>query len=129
MAINQETLNSIISGLSNIPKKSEIDTPTNNIDALATETTDGLMSSSDKIVLNTIIESGGLGYEHPTTSGYKHIPAGGSEGQILRWESDGTAKWDNEVLYNLATTSSNGLMSSTDKANLDAAVTKLNGIK
>ena len=36
MAINQETLNSIISGLSNMPKKSEIDTPTNNIDTLAT---------------------------------------------------------------------------------------------
>lgn len=29
-------------------------------------------------------------YSHPTIPGYKHIPAGGSSGQILRYESDGT---------------------------------------
>lgn len=33
-------------------------------------------------------------YTHPTTSGYKHIPAGGSTGQILRWFADGTAAWE-----------------------------------
>ncbi len=33
-------------------------------------------------------------YTHPNTSGNKHIPAGGSSGQILRWNSDGTAVWD-----------------------------------
>lgn len=32
-------------------------------------------------------------YTHPTTSGNKHIPAGGSSGQILKWSSDGTAVW------------------------------------
>lgn len=32
-------------------------------------------------------------YTHPTTSGNKHIPAGGSSGQILRWSADGTAVW------------------------------------
>ena len=32
-------------------------------------------------------------YTHPTTSGNKHIPSGGSSGQILRWSSDGTATW------------------------------------
>lgn len=32
-------------------------------------------------------------YTHPTTSGNKHIPSGGSSGQILGWSSDGTAKW------------------------------------
>ena len=30
-------------------------------------------------------------YTHPTTSGNKHIPSGGSSGQILRWSADGTA--------------------------------------
>lgn len=35
-------------------------------------------------------------YTHPTTSGNKHIPSGGSSGNILRWESDGTAVWGNE---------------------------------
>lgn len=32
-------------------------------------------------------------YTHPTTSGNKHIPSGGSNGQILRWSADGTAAW------------------------------------
>lgn len=32
-------------------------------------------------------------YTHPTTSGNKHIPSGGSSGQVLGWQSDGIAKW------------------------------------
>lgn len=32
-------------------------------------------------------------YIHPTTSGNKHIPSGGSSGQVLGWQSDGIAKW------------------------------------
>ena len=27
-------------------------------------------------------------YSHPTSSGNKHIPSGGSSGQILRWKSE-----------------------------------------
>lgn len=62
-------------------------------------------------------------YTHPTTSGNKHIPSGGSAGQILRWSADGTAVWgaDNNTTYNDATTSAHGLMTA-------AMVTKLNGI-
>lgn len=104
-------------------------------------------------------------YTHPTTPGNKHIPSGGSSGQILRWASDGTATWgaDNDTTYSdmkgatssasgssglvpapaagkqtsflrgdgtwvvppnttydVATSSKNGLMSSTDKAKLDS---------
>ena len=32
-------------------------------------------------------------YVHPSTSGNKHIPSGGSSGQYLKWSSDGTATW------------------------------------
>lgn len=62
-------------------------------------------------------------YSHPTTSGNKHIPAGGAAGKILGWASDGTAQWvdDKNTTYGNATTSSSGLMSSSDKS-------KLNGI-
>ena len=44
-------------------------------------------------------------YTHPTTSGNKHIPSGGSSGQILRWSADGTAIWgdDNNTTYTLPT--------------------------
>jgi hypothetical protein len=40
-------------------------------------------------------------YVHPTTAGNKHIPSGGSAGQILRWSADGTAAWgaDNDTTY------------------------------
>ena len=32
-------------------------------------------------------------YTHPTTAGNKHIPSGGSAGQILRYSASGTAVW------------------------------------
>lgn len=64
-------------------------------------------------------------YTHPTTSGNKHIPSGGSSGQILRWSSDGTAVWgaDNNTTYSVATTTSEGLMSAADKTALDTLST------
>ena len=34
-------------------------------------------------------------YIHPTSSGNKHVPSGGSSGQVLKWQSDGTAQWGN----------------------------------
>ena len=39
------------------------------------------------------IEANANDYVHPTTSGYKHIPSGGSSGKILGWSADGTATW------------------------------------
>lgn len=44
-------------------------------------------------------------YTHPTTSGNKHIPDGGSSGQILRWSAAGTAAWgaDNNTTYSSGT--------------------------
>ena len=99
-----------------------------------------------------ITESGTRKISHATAAGYKHIPAGGSSGQVLIWSSSGTAAWgtlaDDNTTYTftsgtngftvtpsngnaqtvtvtpsiaVATTSANGLMSSSDK-------TKLNGL-
>lgn len=61
----------------------------------------------------------GAGYTHPTTPGYKHIPAGGAAGQILKWKADGEAQWAAEKSYNKVTTSADGLMSKEDKNKLD----------
>lgn len=58
-------------------------------------------------------------YVHPTTSGNKHIPAGGSSGQILKWSEAGTAVWRAEKSYSEATTGAAGLMSAADKTKLD----------
>ena len=41
-------------------------------------------------------------YTHPTTSGNKHIPAGGSSGQYLKWSSDGAAAWESVNEANLS---------------------------
>lgn len=66
-------------------------------------------------------------YIHPSTSGNKHIPSGGSSGQILRWSANGTAVWGaDNANYSVATTSTNGLMSSNDKMKLDGIATSAN---
>lgn len=66
----------------------------------ATQSAQGLMSAADKKKLDGVA-AGANAYSHPTTSGNKHIPAGGSSGQILRWSADGTAAWgaDNNTTY------------------------------
>ena len=58
----------------------------------ATTTAAGLMSAADKVKLEGIA-TGANKYTHPTTSGNKHIPTGGSSGKILGWKADGEAQW------------------------------------
>ena len=56
----------------------------------------GVMARDDKVKLDSIEESAN-NYVHPTTTGNKHIPAGGTPGQILVNTGDGTAAWqDNQ---------------------------------
>ena len=75
-------------------------TPTDTKYNNATTSAAGLMSAADKTKLDGI-ETGANKYVHPTTSGNKHIPTGGSAGQILRWSADGTAVWgdDEDTTY------------------------------
>lgn len=75
-------------------------TPTNTTYSDATQSAHGLMSVDDKKKLDGIA-SGANNYVHPTSSGNKHIPSGGSAGQILRWSAEGTAIWgaDNDTTY------------------------------
>lgn len=85
---------------------------------VATETTNGLMSA-DMVKKLSGVESGANKYVHPSTPGSLHIPSGGAAGQILKWKADGSATWDNEVSYAVASKTTNGLMSSEDKTKLD----------
>lgn len=50
------------------------------------------MPAEDKVKLDNIDENAN-NYIHPTDPGYKHIPSGGSSGQVLGWSSSGTAAW------------------------------------
>lgn len=47
-------------------------------------------------------------YEHPTTSGNKHLPSGGQQGDILAWQSDGTGKWETMPSITKGTTTGGG---------------------
>lgn len=67
----------------------------------ATTSSAGSMSAADKTKLDGIA-TGANKYTHPTTSGNKHIPSGGSSGQILKWSADGTAVWGAEKTYTLS---------------------------
>lgn len=100
---------------------------TNHGHSAATQSVNGFMSAADKKKLDGMATNAN-NYSHPTSSGNKHIPSGGSSGQILRWSADGTAAWgsDNNTTYGTATQSANGLMSAADKKKLDGVATNAN---
>lgn len=111
---NQNAFSNVVVGNTTISADTKTDTLTlvagNNVTITPDSTGDSITISS----ANTV-------YTHPTSAGNKHIPAGGSSGQILRWAADGTAVWgnDNNTTYSNATQTSSGLMSDTDKVKLD----------
>lgn len=109
----------------------------------ATQTNHGLMSADDKKKLDGV-EVGANKYVHPTTSGNKHIPSGGTAGKILAWSADGAADWTSvettvedidmgglDVLFKFngeaatqftipeASSTTGGVMSRLDKSKLD----------
>ena len=94
----------------------------NHTHSIATTSANGFMSASDKSKLDGIATNAN-NYVHPTTSGNKHIPSGGSSGQILRWSADGTAVWgaENDHTYGIATSSTPGLIKSGTDIAVDAS--------
>lgn len=94
----------------------------NHTHSTATKSANGFMSSSDKSKLDGIAVNAN-NYVHPTTSGNKHIPSGGSSGQVLRWSADGTAAWgaENDHTYGIATSSTAGLVKSGTDITVDSA--------
>ena len=51
------------------------------------------VDANNKLCVNVPWTDTNTVYTHPTSSGNKHIPSGGSSGQFLGWSADGTAKW------------------------------------
>lgn len=54
------------------------------------------------------IEEGANKYTHPTNAGNKHIPAGGSAGQILKYKANGEVVWSKETVINKGTANPSG---------------------
>lgn len=106
----------------------------------ATQDTAGLMSSSDKTKLDSLISiptggtdgqvltktSDGVAWENVQTG--SSFPEGGTVGQVLK-KTDGGTEWadDNNTTYENASQSTAGLMSSADKTKLDNLIEIPNG--
>ena len=74
------------------------------LDKKASKTELGRVKIGDNL---TITEDGVLSgnpeYIHPVEAGYKHIPAGGTVGQVLKNNGNGSAEWGNLSLENYYT--------------------------
>ena len=65
----------------------------------ATQSANGLMSSADKTKLDGVA-TGANNYVHPTSAGNKHIPSGGSKGDVLIYgNSSGEAMWNSSLAH------------------------------
>lgn len=98
---NQNAFSNVKIGNFTIAADSKTDTLTLVAGSNITITPD---TSGDSIT----ISSSGTSYTHPTSAGNKHIPAGGADGQILRWSSDGTATWGADYGDKIVTTGGSG---------------------
>ena len=87
--VNQNAFSNIKVGDTTVAADSPTDTLTLTAGANVTLTPDATNDTVTIAAKDTV-------YTHPTTSGYKHIPSGGSSGQILRWSADGTAAWGSD---------------------------------
>ena len=105
-----------LDGLSHLVQwfKGQLGGKVDNVEGKQLSTNDYTTAEKNKL-------AGLSNYSHPTTSGNKHIPAGGAAGKILGWASDGTAQWvdDKNTTYNDVTQSAHGLMTAADKTKLD----------
>ena len=90
-----DTLNELAAALGDDPDfattvANQIGNKVDKVDGKGLSTNDYTTAEKNKLAG---IATGANNYTHPTTSGNKHIPSGGSSGQILRWSADGTAAW------------------------------------
>lgn len=89
----------VLSG-SSIGLAKEFNSTNSELKAASAKLLDEVKNDLDEVEENLAKELAEQAYIHPTTSGYKHIPAGGKKGNILKWDEDGTAVWEeNDIPY------------------------------
>lgn len=86
--LQPETTISNVSGL-----QAALDGKVNTVSGKGLSTNDYTATEKNKLAG---IANNANNYVHPTTSGNKHVPSGGSSGKILGWSADGTAAWIDE---------------------------------
>ena len=108
--------------------------PPNTTYSVATTSANGLMSSSDKTKLDGIA-TGANKYTHPTytakSAGFYKVTVDGTghvsaATAVTKADITGLGIPAQDTTYGVATTSANGLMSSTDKTKLDGIATGAN---
>lgn len=82
---NGNELKSVLNGISE-----DISNKVDKVEGKGLSTEDYTTAEKTKL---SGIEPNANNYVHPTTSGNKHIPSGGSSGKILGWSANGTAAW------------------------------------
>ena len=101
----------------------EVDDLISNMSAVATQTSNGLMSSTDKVKLDGVAANAN-NYVHPTTAGNKHIPSGGATDQIMGYGGAlGVASWIQQLASKSLLGSSN--QTSFGVTNVDAVIALL----
>ena len=83
-----------------------------------------LMTDAQETKLDSVASSAN-NYSHPTSAGNKHIPTGGSVGQILKNTASGTATWQTDA--NTTYSVGDGGLTTNDFTNADHS--KLNAIE
>ena len=74
------------------------------LDKKASKTELGRVKIGDNLIITEDgVLSGNPEYTHPVGAGYKHIPTGGTVGQVLKNNGNGSAEWGNLSLENYYT--------------------------
>lgn len=85
-------------------------------------------TTAEKTKLGTVATNAN-NYVHPTTAGNKHIPTGGSVGQILKNTASGTATWQAEYSHPATHPASIIVQDANNRFMTDAERNKLSGIE
>jgi len=117
--VNQNAFSNVKVGSTTIAADTKTDTLTLVAGTNITLTPD---ATNDKVT----IAATDTVYTHPTTAGNKHIPSGGSSGQILRWSAAGTAVWgvDNDTVTTVTETGDGNAITSISATNGAVTATK-----
>lgn len=137
-----ESILDILNGITTVGKASDANTVggftvAKNVPSNAnfTDTVTTINSKTGAIIKSDIVALGipaqDSVYTHPTTAGNKHIPTGGSVGQILKNTASGTATWQAEsvtpIANNLTETTIGKALDATQGKALDNKIGILNG--
>lgn len=107
--------------------QANLDTTNSNLNTHVNNT-DIHFTAAERTKLSGIAD-GATNYVHPETAGNKHIPSGGSNGQVLGWDSDGTGKWIGIEDLGVASKDDIGNLENLETSNKSDLVVAINEVR